>query len=205
MSSICIILCVLAFPLMGGGNCPLRSQYVIPFAFSFICLYVVNSISEYKNKLAYKIYLFLFILCGTKQAFISSMLNYCDVMRYQSDCRLSSELSERISNVCRDSDVPVVFYGGHNPQFSSNYIKGEVCGYSPFEYDEGSSITECTSRGLSFMKTQGYNFNTTSDLELINKARKEAEQMSDFPNEGSVRNLGDIIIVRLSKSSYMID
>lgn len=202
LAAICILFCIIAFPIIGGGGAPLRSQYVLPFAFSFIFIYVTNSLNNYKYNLIYKVCLIVFMLCGTQQTLKISMLNYCDVMRYKSDCQLSSNISVKINSICTDPEVPVLLYGVYHPQFDSNYIKGETCGYSSFEWDEGSSITDSTYRGLSFMKTQGFNYLPVNDNSLIQKARLEAENMPDYPASGCVKNLGNVVVVRLSESSY---
>ncbi|MCQ2579258.1 MAG: glucosyltransferase domain-containing protein [Treponemataceae bacterium] len=200
MSAICVLLSILTAQFIGGGS--IRSQYVLPFSFSFILLYATNSLSNSKYTLIYKFSFLFFMLCGTKQVLISSMLNYSDVMRYKADCRLCFEISEKITSVQTNSETPVLLYGMYKQQFSSNYLKGTPCGYSPFEWDSGLSILDSTSRGIAFMKTQGYNFIPVTDENSIKKARIEAANMSDFPLQGCVKNLGDVIVVRLSESPY---
>ncbi len=203
MSALSIIFCILAFPILGGGGVPLRSQYVLPFAISFIFLYVTNSFEKSKYQAVYKICMFLFIICGARQVLISSMLNYCDVMRYKSDCRLCSEISEKINTVCDDSKIPVFFYGVHHPETTSNYVKGEVCGHSPFEWVDEKEFFDCTVRAVAFLKSQGYNYLPANEKSIAKKARKAAENMPDFPAQGCAKNLGDVIVIRLSESLYI--
>lgn len=200
MAAICVFLSILALQFAGGGG--IRSQYVLPFSFGFILLYATNSLSNSKYTLIYRFSFLLFMLCGAKQVLISSMLNYSDVIRYKSDCRLCFELSEKITSVQTTPETPVLLYGMHKPQVPSNYLKGNPSGYSPFEWDAGLNILDCTSRGIAFMKAQGYNFTPVTDETSIKKARIEAESMPDFPLQGCVKNLGDVIVVRLSESPY---
>lgn len=202
MSAISIILCVIVLPVLGGGSAPLRSQYCLPFSFSFILMYVANSLSYFKRQIVFYTCFLLFAFCSAKQTLLSSMLNYSDVMRYKSDCRLASEITERIGNVSASTEIPVFFYGVHHPQFSNNYIKGEICGYSPFEWVTDKSFFDCTVRAVVFLKSQGYNYLPVKDKSVAQKARMEAENMPDFPAQGCVKNLGDVIVVRLSETLY---
>lgn len=201
MSAICVLLSILALQFAGGGG--LRAQYVLPFSFGFILLYATNCLCNSKCTLLYHVSFLLFMLCGMKQVLISSMLNYSDVMRYKTDCRLCFELSEKITSVQTNSETPVLLYGMYKQQLTSNFLKGTPCGYSPFEWDAGLNISDCTSRGIAFMKAQGYNFIPVTDETSIKKARIEAKNMPDFPFQGCVKNLGDVIVVRLSESPYI--
>lgn len=200
-AAVCVPLCCFVLVFLGGGDAPLRSQYVLPFSLAFMMLYDISMI---KKRTAYLVAIALFSLCGIKQTLVCAMLNYSDVMRYEADVRLSSEIAERIAESNADKETPVFLYGVHHPQFSGNYIKGEVCAYSPFEWVSGEELTDSTSRGIAFMKTQGYNFTAVKgeDSQLIKKAREAAESMQNFPYPNSVQNRGDVVIVRLSESSY---
>ena len=136
--------------LIGGGDAPLRSQYVLPFAIGFVMMYGVSRI---KGEIFFKLAVALFLLCGIKQVFVCSMLNYSDVMRYKADVRLSNYIAQKIKEVNTNEDIPVFLYGVYHPRFAGNYIKGEVCAYSPFEWVSGTELTDSTSRGIDFMKT----------------------------------------------------
>ena len=119
-------------------------------------------------------------------------------------CYVLSIIAQKIKEVNTNEDIPVFLYGVYHPRFAGNYIKGEVCGYSSFEWVSGTDLTDSTSRGIDFMKTQGYNFSPVKleDTQLIEKARSIGETMSDFPATDSVKNEGDVVVVRLSESSY---
>ena len=200
-AAFCVPLSCFVLVLIGGGDAPLRSQYVLPFAIGFVMMYGVSRI---KGEIFFKLAVALFLLCGIKQVFVCSMLNYSDVMRYKADVRLSNYIAQKIKEVNTNEDIPVFLYGVYHPRFAGNYIKGEVCGYSSFEWDNGVNLTDSTSRGIDFMKTQGYNFSPVKleDTQLIEKARLIGETMSDFPSTDSVKNVGDVVVVRLSESSY---
>ena len=192
-----IPLCTFIMPFIGGGDSVLRSQYALPFAFAFILLYVLTAFENYK----YVIALTAFLVCGAKQCLVSAMLNYSDVIRYQADAHLCNEIAVRIKETNAAENVPVFFYGAHKPQFLSNYLKGEVCGSSSFEYAANLSIFGATYGATAFMQSQGYNVSMLdkNDEALIKKAFAAGKDMADFPRPGSVKNLGDVVIVRLSE------
>ena len=199
-AAFCVLLCVFALPIAGGGDAPLRSQYVLPFAIAFVLLYAASKM----NGKVYQICIILFALCGARQTLVCSMLNYSDVMRYKADVRLSEEIAERIHSIGVSPEIPVFFYGVHHPQFSGNYIKGETCACSPFEWAGADDTVDSTYRGVAFMKTQGYNFSAVKadDEALIQRAREAAETMADFPLPNSVKNMGDVVVVRFSETLY---
>lgn len=199
-SALCVPFCVIFPVIIGGGKIPVRSEYAFPFASAFIFLY---SLSCFQKKSIYKIFFFLIAFYCLKQSLISSMLNYSDVMRYKSDVRLSEEISSKIYETGATDKIPVFLYGAHSPNLSENYLKGEVSGWSSFEWNDKGSLLDSTPRGLSFMRTQGYDFKAPPDDKLIEKARQTAKIMPDFPQNGSVRNLGDVVVVRFSETTYV--
>ena len=198
-SSICMILCVVALPLLGGGMVALRSQYVLPFFVAFLFLYIS---SKTKNKWQTLCFI-LFMLVASRQTLICSMLNYSDVIRYNYDVRLSSEIASRIIQTGANKETPILLYGKSKFDFNNNFLKGEAIAHSSFAWDtQYNSEKYCTSRGIAFMKLHGFYFTEVNDTKLIEKAKEFAKNMQDFPHKESVCNLGDVVVVRLSESEY---
>ena len=184
-----------------GAISPLRSHYELPFALAFIFLYATT----FFKKNVYKVALVIFMLLGVRNSLTSSMLNYSDVIRYEKDVRLSQDIATRLYECGVDKNTPVLLYGMKGADVKENFICGEVCAKSSFEWCTDESKLESTKRGLTFMKTQGYEFTPVSESEitLIEKARAYALNMSDFPYTHSVVNLGDVAVVRLSETTFI--
>lgn len=196
VAGICLPLSIFALPLL-GGSAPLRSQYVLPFAFAFMILHLISQCQKPFSRLL----ALIAFLVAARQTGICAMLNYMSAKTYETDVRLSTELAERLYSVGVDSETPVFIYGIHK---SPEGIHGEVAGFSPFEWASATSKSDSTDRGLAFMQTQGYFFLPVheDDEQLIEQARNYAQDMPDFPATNSVQNLGDVAIIRLSETTY---
>ena len=92
-------------------------------------------------------------------------------------------------------------YGKYETRLNGAFIKKDMFGKGPLD---------ATGRGIAFMNDvgfAGFDFKkvTADDMPLIMKAREAAETMPDYPSAGCVQNLGDIIVVRLSETTYQPD
>ena len=66
---------------------------------------------------------------------------------------------------------------------------------------------DATGRGIAFINDvgfAGFDFKkvTEDGISFVMKAREVAATMSDYPSAGCVQNLGDVIVVRLSETTY---
>lgn len=196
-----LILCINIFIIIGGA--PVRAQFGEVFVKAFLPYYVLLHL---KNKIKYIVF-FAVIVLGWQQTFKISYMNYCDVARYNADVRLASEIFHEIekARTVSGKDTPIRFYGSYHHDFGDNFLHGERVAYSPFEIGHGIEDTQSgnyadnTNHGVSFMRTLGYNYvPALGETELIRLSNEVAKNMPDFPAEGSVVDLGGIIVVKFS-------
>ena len=87
---------------------------------------------------------------------------------------------------------PIAFVGMVQPD-ELPVQKSDTLGGSIFAWDEGN-----VSRMKDFLRTQGYAV-TAASAEMIGRAAAEAESMTSWPQEGSIREVDDMIIVKFSQ------
>lgn len=202
VAAICIPFCLFVLPMVGGKLTMIRTQFSIPLVSAFIFFYIAEHIT--KKKL-YVIICSVITLISIRQTFIASMLNYSDIRGYNYSVHMAADIANRIYATSENKDLPVLFYGAHYARdaFPTNYVIGEVIGRYPFEVTISQDNTDNTFRGTAFMRVHGYEFTPVEDELLIEKARKIAEFMPDYPANGSVKNAGDVIVVRFSETTYI--
>jgi hypothetical protein len=198
LAGIGIPLCIILLAVMGGNMPPIRALYALPLAFAFMLFYLLRI---YRKKAAIVV-VSLSLLITLYQAQITAQLFYSDQVRYNEDVRLAYDLNNLITRAQPESEkLPVVLIGRYQAasRFQTNFLQGEVIGHSVFEWSSNSSDT--TSRGLSFMRSLGINFDM-SDENQIEQALKEAASMPSYPNPGCVKRMQDFIVIKISETMY---
>ena len=195
------ILCFIGFMLSPfllnitlGSVQPLRALVALPFfmGMSFYGLIVVI-----KNKSTQSVILVFVLLCSIYQAQLTSQLYFGDYVRYNQDVQLGDRISERVEELGLGErpQYPVVYVGAHSLRDKTLLIRDEILGYSFFEWDSGS-----ISRIRAFMDIIGHPYNSPSK-ENIQNAYVLSKDMPIWPDEESVKQVNDIIIVKLSEPS----
>ena len=134
----------------------------------------------------------------------ASLANYTDCLRYQQDKMVAHDIHRELQRQ-ECGGLPVILYGEHSSRYFIAHKFSEVSGHSIFEWTHPKDHKDSTDRGLLFMRALGYDYASTDDEALIQKARLAAEAMVDYPQPGFVQNLGDVVVVRLSETSYKAD
>ena len=200
ITALLIPMCIFILPIAAGGNIVPRAQYSIPLVTGFIFLYVICMLPK-KLKITIGCLVFL---SGFYTMQKSAMLVYSDQIRYEYDLELAKELNKRIIDISLGADIPVLLYGA-NQEINSgkNFISGDCIGKSVFAWNYKKDPTDATYRGLAFMRAHNYKYYPPVDTDSINKARSAALNMPSYPDKNCIRNLGDIIIIKLSETTYL--
>lgn len=191
------------------GQAPvMRSQLVLPFTVSFMAYVLFVLAQKYAGKYlvkADKIIWSLLIVTGFMTGYLqlkyTMQLNYTDSVRYASDVRTAETMIERIDSLQDEQrSLPVVIIGELPAQLNNSCIRGEVIGYSFFEWDTQVEPYGYfnTRRVLGFMHTLGVNYRQ-GDMEQTQKALEYSKNMSSWPTKSCVEIYDDIIIVKLSQ------
>ena len=122
-----------------------------------------------------------------------NMIYYYGSIAYQRDVTTASQLMYDIQRAGMDYHTkPIAFVGMVQPD-ELPVQKSDTLGGSIFAWDEGN-----VSRMKDFLRTQGYAV-TAASAEMIGRAAAEAESMTSWPQEGSIREVDDMIIVKFSQ------
>lgn len=182
------------------GKAPvIRSQLVYPFVLSFMAYCCFLQPGKKKTWIA------ILLLLGGFTVFLqvryTAMLNYSDTVRYEQDVQTANRLIARIDALQNeDMSYPVVFYGAYPAKLNHSCIRGDVIGYSFFEWDTAEEPAGffSTRRILAFMHALGTNY-PQADEEATKEAVSCLTDMPCWPANGSVVLQGDMIVVKLGE------
>ena len=138
------------------------------------------------------------------------MLNWSDLRRYEQDRLVAQDLTLRICSLGVPDEIrrtPVLIYGKYDTNLNGASVIKDMFGVSLFSWYNPQSMLDGTGPAMAFLNDinfLGFNLKPVSenDTRLVMKAREAAKTMSDYPSAGCVRNLGDVIVVRLSETTY---
>jgi hypothetical protein len=195
LAGIGIPLSIMFLPIMTGNVPPVRSMFSLPFAWAFMVFYLIGKC----KKTAASVITCIALCISFYQAQITAQLFYSDYRRYQADVQLSLELDRRIFQIQNDDrNLPIAFVGIYEPQFKTNFLRGNALGKSCFAFpDQFDPLGNPSQRSLAFMKSLGINYDAPNQNQ-INSAIEAAAAMPGWPSAGSIQCLEDVIVVKLS-------
>lgn len=204
------VLALLAFVFVSGsifmmtilcGTAPVvRSQLVYPFVLGFLAY---TSFMYFKDKKWYIALVWIVsILTIFLQVKYTSLLNTSDRVRYDNDVMIATMLSNNIDELQNtDNTIPVVFYGAHASELEPGCIKGDVIGYSIFEWDtdvEPFGVFN-SRRVVSFMKYLGIEY-LQADEDSTKQLYSKSIDMPIWPEQGSIQLIDNVIVVKLGNN-----
>ena len=188
-------------PLALGGGIPIRSQLVLPLivAVSFYVFYLLFAASA-----AVQRGLLIACLCiSFYQASGIATLFYGEYMKEQFDAAMAQQIVHELEVIKKDTAKAktVFFMGKYKPVFHQNAIREqEMIGRSFFAHGDSGRIS-------LFMQSLGYGkivpIITVEEAvnfprERYEQVKSDARQMPAWPQQGSVLEQEDLIIVKLS-------
>ena len=194
-------LCIFIFPVVGGGDAPLRAQWSIPLLLGFVFMVVLyNTRGMWKNILT----VIVVITCFYQVQHVAGE-NYTALRMYEYDCAVVEHSNTDMYEVLAGDDpsaVKVLLYGAPEPDFNGLFVPATMSRHSIFYWDHNTKI-EGTERGLSFFQTRGYKWDRvkTDDPDLED-LRAKAETQPSYPYPGYVQRYGNTIVVKYSESIY---
>ncbi len=113
-------------------------------------------------------------------------------LTYEKDCDIASELMYDIQKEGIDyHGKSIIFVGMIEPDITFNNQIGEL-GTSFFAHDDGNN-----GRMISFLRFKGYSVEIPTS-EQMNIGYQQSQNMNVWPNENSIQELEDVIVVKLS-------
>lgn len=175
-----IPLCLGSFIMLG------RSLNAFPVLIAFIWFVILNDLRELK--ISYKFVGCLAIITLIFQLKYYNEFVYTDQLRYQLDINLAHDIMCEIEKIENYENKPVCFNGVYN--FKNQNTLAQVSGCESFwAFGTGDTL-----RILNFLNLSGYTVQYPSE-EQKQTARQQSLNLPTWPNEGSVYDAGDYVIV----------
>lgn len=188
--TITVILVPYSLTILLGDVELYRAMLSLPIVISFGTCFLFEDYGKFK----YPVYVLL-LSCMWYQLTSTSELVKSDYFRYVYDVSYASTLYNKLSSYSIDTK-PVVMLGHKEATSSLIKSRGEVMGHSFFLWDQ-YEVHGVGVRASHFMQSLGYNIITNSE-EDYKASLPYQESMQVFPNDGSIIETDNLIIVRLS-------
>ena len=147
---------------------------------------ILNDLRELK--ISYKFVGCLAIITLIFQLKYYNEFVYTDQLRYQLDINLAHDIMCEIEKIENYENKPVCFNGVYN--FKNQNTLAQVSGCESFwAFGTGDTL-----RILNFLNLSGYTVQYPSE-EQKQTARQQSLNLPTWPNEGSVYDAGDYVIV----------
>ncbi|MBE5948865.1 MAG: hypothetical protein E7261_07545 [Lachnospiraceae bacterium] len=185
------------------GTVPVeRAQLVYPLVLAADSIFLLSKAEP--NKLSKIVMAFVIFLMFWTQSSVTMRLLYTDEIREQEDIRLAEQIELRLQEIEGYEQKEVAFVGVHNCNLNLACIKGSLIGASVFNWDSaaGPKYLNSTARIWGILHTLGYSYQYVWTEEQMVKARTQAMDMPCWPEEGSVVDKGEFIIVKLSEDLW---
>ena len=186
------------------GMAPLiRTQWALPFVIAGNFVLILECIKKYKKSSIFFAILALFFCI--QHFFTVSRLEYTDHLRYQNDIELSNIIGYEIEKI-NPMNKPVAFIGNRPFNIPASGVRGEIIGISFFDFDMISEphYYVSSTRIVAFMNAIGIDMTCISP-EYIIEAREFAQKMPCWPENGSILDVGNFIVVKLSEDQYYLE
>ncbi len=205
------ILSILAFigtpfyMIIAIGHAPfLRAQFILPFTEAFIIMYV--SYYLFKNKTLKYIAIIGILFVFEVQMVKTQNLYYTDHMRNESDIQTAYEMSNDIKKHGIVEGNRIAIVGHRNAKLNPVCQIGETVGVSLFtmNYYAPPYYLNSTSGILRLFRCLGIMYYECS-AEEMQEARKTAQDMPVWPEEGSIKECNNYVIVKISEDELPLE
>lgn len=203
--------CVYAPAILGVGGAPDRYIHALPLVSAFF-VYEMLKISETSSRTWKILVLSATVIFSFRFCWNSCMLSEADVVEYKGEVALCADIHQKIVSVWNDanlkyesdnSDRPLLILGKYDYVDECDYPDHSILGVPAMYYGGDESKIEATLRTIPFMNAIGYNYIgiETTDKRL-DDLRRYAENMPSYPNDGYVKIVDGVTIVKLSDMVY---
>lgn len=184
-----------------------RSQFALPVVAAFLAMYGMGKVQRLWQDKRWIKKAAIALIVGTVilQGACCLHLTRYDNLRFAYDKKLTDQvvevLTEEMDGVFLQ--MPVFFVGYREAEVDDRYRRTEMYGWSFYEWDYSLiSPTGASHRITGFIKaSHGIQLNEQRTKEQEERAVYLAEEMPEFPQEGSVRVMDSFVIVKLSDVS----
>jgi hypothetical protein len=188
----CSILFIAAISGEVIGN---RTLYSLPFAAAFMFYYVA---SRQKTVLRRVLYC-LILVTAFHQAQVSQNALEANVRTADYDMNIAFDINTRIQEALgAGKKLPVAYIGKLDHPFKDNALGALEGFFSVFTEWTPYYKAYLTSEASVYMNVLGFNYNLPTPLQ-VSEAYEASRDMPAYPLEGCVKNLGDVVVVKMGE------
>ena len=204
--------------IYGGARPAMRAQFIEPFVLAcnilLIFLILPDVIPVFEKFLLknWSKYIELFVCLGSVfiligQYYAASQQQYTDAYIRKRDEALAYSLEQSLIEKTSDTGKitkPVVFIGVYDCPMNNTFMGGDAVIWSSFNMNtQATPHFEITSMYyiITYMQSLGIPI-TAGSAEQVAAGRIEAQTMTIYPSEGSIRDMGDYVIVKLGDDPW---
>lgn len=188
-----------------GGSPFYRSQYVLPFVIGAGLMLSISMLkSAFSNKISIILKNVLLTFCSFTillQTQTTLRIWYTEDVRYSQDySMLQNIITDMRLNDINYMEKPVIFIGKWDAPLNPSCLSVvEMVGISHFSmFSTTEPLYYYSSLGIYRLAViNGYNLKEPT-IDDVEEAKKEGQDMANWPNKGYIKEMDSIIIVRLS-------
>lgn len=198
-----------------NANVPvIRSQFIYPFTFACNGILLLTVLPDVLTSVSWqqnwkKYVLTVVYICGafvlTRQYYDTSRVQYTTFFVWRSNERMAYRLEEKIieeTSVNGVIEKPIALIGRYAHPSNNMLSEAEVPQLTDFEFGSGDIPRFFSDHWWpQYMNALGIPVSQAS-AEQFAAARIEAQTMTIFPSEGSIRDMGDYIIVKIGNDPW---
>ncbi|MDO4267332.1 MAG: glucosyltransferase domain-containing protein [Eubacteriales bacterium] len=194
-----------------GGAQPVRAELVYPAAAAVFLAHLTVPAKEYKKKTVcfpgrrtVRLMCLICVLAAMRQGVMTVQLFQSSWEAYRNDVIAAVQMYPEICETADTEDMSrcmVIFTGGRDAKVQGPAVRGELAGLSLFEAEAHTAVG-VTGRVGTLFRILGM------EMQVLQGDQKELYWQADafmadspgWPAKGSIRKMGDIVVVKLSES-----
>ncbi len=187
-----------------GNASFIRTQFVLPFTEALLILFVTYY--GCKQKWVKYIAIFLVICIFEEQMYMTQTLYYTDKMRNHFDIQTAQSIIEDLEAHGAKEGMPLAIVGHKEAKLNPVCKMGETVGVSMFtlNYNIEPFYIHSSSMIIRLLKCLGYHYVVVSPEQMY-EARKTAQNMSVWPEEGSILPYHGYYIIKISEDELPLE
>lgn len=179
------------------GNAPVPRALVPSYCLVVVIVFFICSLYIKKNIFLILLEILAVLVAG-KQMLLTTNLIQADQVRYNQDQMLIERIETQLDSLnINPNKTKLMLVGYHNDVTPLN-VQDDLVGESMFEFGDFTGNTSAMTENIVMLMNQGgYDIKAVNDEEFHKEFRR-ATKMKVFPQKNSIKQHGDIVIVKLS-------
>ena len=179
------------------GNAPVPRALVPSYCLVVVIVFFICSLYIKKNVFLILLEALVVLVTG-KQMLLTTNLIQADQVRYNQDQMLIGRIETQLDSLNINPNKTKLMLVGYHNEVTPLNVQDDLVGESMFEFGDFTGNTSAMTENMVMLMNQGgYDIKAVNDEEF-HKEFGRATKMKVFPQKSSIKQHGDIVIVKLS-------